>query len=191
MMKRPCFCSTVTRKPPPRSAHGSPAYPVTRGPKRGPSRIEPPKPPIVQRRLVLRRRASGCHTSARTSEPQGSATDGGATRARAAVSFYVVLPLPLRARSSVGERLLHTQEVAGSKPAAPTKKSPGQDECSVRGVVVSWADSASEAVKRQYCVSPRREFRVAKPCRHALSRAAQRRTQVKQDFVKCVSDAEV
>ena len=46
--------------------------------------------------------------------------DGGATRARAAVSFYVVLPLPPRARSSVGERLLHTQEVAGSKPAAPT-----------------------------------------------------------------------
>jgi hypothetical protein len=33
---------------------------------------------------------------------------------------HVVLPLPLRARSSVGERLLHTQEVAGSKPAAPT-----------------------------------------------------------------------
>src|SRR5439155_9471065 len=28
----------------------------------------------------------------------------------------------MRARSSAGERLLHTQEVAGSKPAAPTGK---------------------------------------------------------------------
>ena len=29
------------------------------------------------------------------------------------------MPAPLRARSSVGERSLHTREVAGSKPAAP------------------------------------------------------------------------
>ena len=30
----------------------------------------------------------------------------------------------LRAHSSVGERLTHIQEVAGSKPAGPTKKNP-------------------------------------------------------------------
>jgi hypothetical protein len=29
-------------------------------------------------------------------------------------------PRSVRARSSVGERLLHTQEVGGSKPPAPT-----------------------------------------------------------------------
>ena len=44
----------------------------------------------------------------------------GATRARAVAHIFVVLSSCDRARSSVGERLLHTQEVAGSKPAAPT-----------------------------------------------------------------------
>jgi hypothetical protein len=61
--------------------------------------------------------------------------DGGATRARAAVSFdrswlgeestrrcYRDWS---RARSSAGERLLHTQEVVGSNPAAPTPKAAG------------------------------------------------------------------
>src|SRR5437588_7027555 len=33
---------------------------------------------------------------------------------------------PPRARSSVGERSLHTREVAGSKPAAPIEKSPAK-----------------------------------------------------------------
>ena len=33
-------------------------------------------------------------------------------------------PRPLRARSSVGERSLHTREVAGSKPAAPMPRKP-------------------------------------------------------------------
>src|SRR6266699_1621358 len=46
---------------------------------------------------------------------------GGATRARAVASYFpgaiVVRP---RARSSAGERLLHTQEVTGSIPVAPT-----------------------------------------------------------------------
>ena len=39
-----------------------------------------------------------------------------------APGIQIPLGLPAWAHSSVGERLLHTQEVAGSNPAAPTSK---------------------------------------------------------------------
>jgi hypothetical protein len=55
---------------------------------------------------------------------------GGATRARAVA--FIFGPLcqcyvgsATGARSSAGERLLHTQEVVGSNPAAPTTKTAG------------------------------------------------------------------
>jgi hypothetical protein len=51
---------------------------------------------------------------ARTTDgPFHAYTDGLAFRVRSALS---------RARSSVGERSLHTREVAGSKPAVPMLK---------------------------------------------------------------------
>ena len=80
------------------------------------------------------------HSAPWTSELRARPMDGGATRARAAVSFpgpqrtrerlrrpgVRVLGFPIRARSSAGERSPHTREVAGSIPAAPTTKAAGQ-----------------------------------------------------------------
>jgi hypothetical protein len=92
----------------------------------------------------LRRNDLPVHSAPWTSELRARPMDGGATRARAAVSFFGsrspadpglargsgprprVLPFWARARSSAGERSPHTREVAGSIPAAPTIRTAGQ-----------------------------------------------------------------
>src|SRR6266540_2526629 len=53
------------------------------------------------------------------SGPRGPAR-AAARRGHAPSPILSVLPWGCRARGSAGERLLHTQEVAGSNPAAPT-----------------------------------------------------------------------
>ena len=53
--------------------------------------------------------------------PDGDRTDIWLEKRSRAAS---TMPVPPRARSSVGERSLHTREVAGSKPAAPIVDGP-------------------------------------------------------------------
>jgi hypothetical protein len=52
-----------------------------------------------------------------------------------------------RARSSAGERLLHTQEVAGSKPAAPTNKGSAGRSCHLAGEVAPCPFGSDTTVK--------------------------------------------
>ena len=92
----------------------------TRGPKRPRVLCHPD-----EFARLLASRSGECDTYARFRLDVRIARSGegdGATRARAVAHIFVVLSSCDRARSSVGERLLHTQEVAGSKPAAPTSK---------------------------------------------------------------------
>ena len=77
-----------------------------------------------RRSEVLRTRRGGCDTicpfiEELASGPRGPAR-AAARRGHAPSPILWVLPCGCRARSSVGERLLHTQEVGGSKPPAPT-----------------------------------------------------------------------
>ena len=77
-----------------------------------------------RRSEVLRSRRGGCDTVCPFIEEMASGPRGPARatarRGHAPSPILWVLPWGCRARSSAGERLLHTQEVAGSKPAAPT-----------------------------------------------------------------------